>query len=506
MIRFLILSYGLASLLIMIYGLNCHLMVYLFERREARRRQEDRELLDTYYRDHGNRDLPTVTTQLPIYNEMNVAERLIDAVAAFDYPRELHEIQVLDDSSDATRLLVAKKVAALRQQGMRIEHITRSRRKGFKAGALKHGMRSATGDILAIFDADFVPPPDFLQRGVPYFAMDEKLGLVQARWGHLNADSRLLTRLQAIGIDGHFMIEQSARNYNDLFMNFNGTAGLFRKRAIIDAGGWHEDTLTEDMDLSYRMQLQGWQCRYLVDLVTPAEIPSSIAAFKSQQFRWAKGSIQTAFKLLPRVWKTDSGLNRKMQATLHMTHYLVHPLMAYLAVMAPVLLWTASIQVGHIAFSLFAGLLLLSCTGPSRLYWTAERCCGVRRGRRIALLPLLIGLGCGLAVNNSRAVLEAVFGHRGDFIRTPKHGDQPRKSYLPIRDAMFVPEIVLGLWCLLGLYWYASGTQYLVGFFLAVYSAGFLSVGILSLREYRKLWTSAAGSEPSSADRYCTEK
>jgi len=481
MIKTILFTYLIACFFLMLYGLNCHVMVHLFKRRFSHRRMDDKKILEDFYAEGGEHDLPFVTTQIPIYNELNVAERIITAVAAFDYPAGRHEIQVLDDSTDETRDIVARKVKALRERGVSIEHITRSDRKGFKAGALRYGMARAKGDLLAIFDADFVPTRDFLKKAVPYFVLDGGLGLVQARWSHLNADKSLITKLQTIGINGHFMVEQSARNWNGLLMNFNGTAGILRKSAIQEAGNWQDDTLTEDMDLSYRMQLAGWKCRYLVDLMAPAEVPENINAFKSQQFRWAKGSIQTAIKLLPAVWRSEFSFFCKLQATFHMTHYMIHPLMAYLAVMAPILLITTRIEIPATAFIIFAIVLLVASTGPSRLYWIAERCVSEGLPRKMILLPLLISFGCGLAISNTRAVIEALLGKKSDFIRTPKHGNSGKKHYRPYVNTFFVFEILIGIWCLSGIIAYAGSGQHILRPFLFLYATGFIYVGFLSL-------------------------
>jgi len=430
--------------------------------------------------------LPVVTTQLPIYNERNVALRLIRAVAAFHYPGGKHEIQILDDSTDETRKIVAREVVSLRRKGVDITHITRDNREGYKAGALREGLKTARGDFTAIFDADFLPPPDFLLRSIPFFVEDEKLGFVQARWGHLNRNESLVTLLQSVGINGHFMIEQSARNGADLFLNFNGTAGVFRKRAVLEAGNWQDDTLTEDMDLSYRIQLAGWSCRYLLDLEAPAEIPGDINAFKSQQFRWAKGSIQTAIKLLPRVLRSTARPFAKFQAIMHLTHYMVHPLMLFLAVMALPMLLSSQLVLPPLAFLCFGLVLFASCSGPSRLYLTAERVLESSLLRTLAFLPAMVCFGCGLAVNNTRAVLEAVFGRKSGFIRTPKKGFSCLKSYAPPRSYRFVLEILIGLWCLVGTVVYFCSDHYLVGHFLFLYSAGFCSVGLLSWRHGRQ--------------------
>lgn len=486
MMELILILYCVAVGLLILYGVNCHVMVHLFKRFRDKRTEEDRRLLKRFFTNSGHQELPPVTSQLPIYNEMNVAERVIDAVAAFDYPEGRHEIQVLDDSTDETSAIVAGKVAALKASGVQIEHITRSSREGYKGGALRHGLQTARGVFLAVFDADFIPPRDFLLRTIPFFLMDPRLGLVQSRWGHLNRNESLITRLQSIGMNGHFVVEQSARNWNDLFMNFNGTGGVFRKKAILLAGNWQDETLTEDLDLSYRIQLAGWKCRYSLDLVAPAEIPADINAFKNQQFRWAKGSIQTAIKLLPRVWRSNYNAFKKMQATLHLTHYFVHPLMAYLALMALPLLLTERLDLPPAVYAVLGLFLFLSCTGPSRLYWTAESYLEGGLTKRMLFLPLLVCFGCGVAINNSKAVLEAIWGKRSGFVRTPKKGDVQKQRYRPTGDLLFLVEIMAGLWCLVGMVVYFSVRHYLVGHFLLMYAIGFLFVGSMSFLHQRR--------------------
>jgi cellulose synthase/poly-beta-1,6-N-acetylglucosamine synthase-like glycosyltransferase len=463
-------------------------MTRLFRSRYPARRKADQQTLNEFFNGRSPIEampeaavrLPIVTTQLPIYNEHNVAERLIDAVAAFHYPQGKHEIQVLDDSTDETRAMVAAKVETLRKRGVDIHHITRERRMGYKAGALREGLQICRGDFTAIFDADFLPPRDFLLRAIPFFITDQRVGFVQARWGHLNREASLITQLQSVGINGHFMIEQSARNGAELFLNFNGTAGVFRKQAILEAGNWHDDTLTEDMDLSYRIQLAGWRCRYLVDLVAPAEIPEDINAFKGQQFRWAKGSIQTAIKLLPRIMRCPAAPFVKIQAFMHLTHYVVHPFMLFLALTAVPILLSGRLTLPPLAFGCYGLLLMASCSGPSVLYLTAERTLRNNLWKTIALLPLMICFGCGLAVNNTRAVLQAIFGKQSGFVRTPKKGFAKQKIYTPLKDWNFIVEILAGLWCLVGTAIYFGAAHYLVGHFLFLYGTGFCGIGFLS--------------------------
>ena len=486
--------YFLFALLLTFYGINCHVMIHLFKRRYKTAKRENQTLLSDFY--DGNLPLtsnaafvdrlPAVTTQLPIYNELNVAERLIDAVAAITYPWHKHQIQVIDDSTDATVGIIARKVEALRQKGVRISHVRRENRHGFKAGALRHGLLTATGDLVVIFDADFLPPPDFLLKSVPYFVIDRHLGFVQGRWGHLNRNENVITHLQSIGINGHFLVEQSARNSNGLFMNFNGTAGVFRKQAIFDAGNWQDDTLTEDMDLSYRIQLKGWRCRYLPDLVVPAEIPSNINAFKSQQFRWAKGSIQTAIKLLPRICRYRTGWFTKIQAGMHLTHYVIHPLMLFLSILAMPVLISGNATLPTAFFVAFGVLLAVSCTGPSRLYVVAEHALKNSAGKTLLIMPLMICFGCGLAVNNTKAVMEAVFGKSSQFVRTPKRGFSGTQTYAPTKTDLHIYEILLGLWCLAGTFVYFTARHYIVGHFLLLYAIGYLLIGILSWRHGRQ--------------------
>ncbi|MFC1586432.1 glycosyltransferase [Fibrobacterota bacterium] len=478
--------YVLAAMGLFMYGINCYWLLGIFLRNKRREVVYDRKIIRNFYRHTTKDQLPVVTTQLPIYNEANVVERLLIAVSQMDYPIDKHEIQVLDDSTDGSHLIAGELVDKLKKQGYDIHHIRREHRKDFKAGALNHGMKTCRGEFIAIFDADFVPPRDYLLRTIPFFKRNKKTGLVQARWGHLNPNESPLTLSQSIGIDGHFIIEQSARSWGHLFMNFNGTAGVWRKEAISSAGGWQGDTLTEDMDLSYRAQINGWQMKFLYDLVVPAELPANINAFKSQQYRWAKGSIQTAIKLLPKVFLSKVSFAVKLQSFLHTTHYLIHPLMLLTALLACPLLVFYPLKLGTLSFGLVCLLILISSLAPSTLYVVAQRVSNTDWKARIPILPVLMAVGVGIAFNNTRAVFSALTGNKGSFIRTPKAGDKIIKNYktkLPIGSMV---EIFLGLYCFASLIIYFGSRKYIVGPFLGLYSVGFTIVGIISIYHHYK--------------------
>ncbi len=476
-----VLLYFASAGMLMLYGLNCYVMIFLFRR--GRRTAAER--LQAVERRYGNlmdrTNLPVVTTQIAVYNEYNVAGRVMEAVCRMRYPPGKHEIQVLDDSTDETREIIDRVAGELRGKGHDVRVIRRRERTGYKAGALAHGLRQARGEIVAVFDADFVPPEDYLLRTVPFFLADPQNGLVQTRWGHLNRCRSLLTRAQSIGIDGHFMVEQAARNWNGLYMNFNGTAGLWRRNAIEDGGGWQWDTLTEDMDLSYRVQFAGWKTVFLPDVVVPAEIPEDVSAFKSQQFRWAKGSLQTAIKLMPRLMRQPVPLFQKMQALFHMTHYLVHPMMLLLSLLALPVLLILEMRLAPVVFGAVAAALALSMMAPSALYLVSQRAAHRDWPRRMLCLPFLVMVGVGLALSNTRAVAEAILGRESAFVRTPKRGDREIKQYRVDLPWLSFGEVALGLYCAVSLSVYLAAEKYLIGPFLAVYAAGFLFVGLLTL-------------------------
>ena len=481
MIDFFTGLYVLAAVGLMVISLNCYVMVYMYLRR-TKKAEAKRQELWRKWEDSG-KELPKVTTQLPIFNEYNVAESVILKTCEIEYPKGLHEIQVLDDSTDDTVEIVAKLVKRLQGEGHNIVHIHRKNRQGFKAGALAEAMDATDSEYFAIFDADFLPPKDFLLKTVPYFLADEKIGLVQARWGHINRNASLLTRIQSLGIDGHFAIEQSARDWNDLYLNFNGTAGIWRRQPINEAGGWSWDTLTEDMDLSYRMQFAGWKTQYLIDLECPAEVPEDINAFKSQQFRWAKGSTQTAMKILPMVWKDkQAGLFKKFQAFMHVTHYFVHPLMLSLALLALPLQLFGDFSFLGVDLNWLYAAILLSSAAPSFLYTVAQK--RLYPGiwwKRYWEFPALICIGTGLALNNTRAVFEALLGKESGFVRTPKKGATNKVKYAVKLPVIPFIELSIGLYCLYSLTVYVDQQKYMVGPFMSFYTIGFLFVGTLSL-------------------------
>lgn len=466
---------------LLVYGLNCYVMLGLYARRRkqaGRARCEMRERFGDILNDPR---LPVVTTQIAVYNEVNVVERIMRAACRMAYPAGKHEIQVLDDSTDETRPLIDCVAAELRESGHDVRVVRRSNRDGYKAGALAEGLKQARGEFAAVFDADFVPPEDYLVSTVPFFIENPRLGFVQTRWGHLNAGHSLLTRAQSIGIDGHFIVEQIARNWNGLYMNFNGTAGVWRAKAIEAAGGWSADTLTEDLDLSYRVQFAGWETLYLPDVVVPAELPENVNAFRVQQFRWAKGSFQTLLKLFPRIMRAPVKPFRKLQAVLHISGYMVHPLMLGLSLMTlPLLALLSRLQPPSLVFTLLALPICLSLLAPSSMYVVSQKSAYGKGGRWVAMLPVLIIVGVGLALSNSRAIAEAVLGRKSEFVRTPKRGHRMVKAYRLRVPRIAAGEILLGLYSAVAAAAYLQAGHYLAIPFIVVYAAGFLFIGGLT--------------------------
>jgi cellulose synthase/poly-beta-1,6-N-acetylglucosamine synthase-like glycosyltransferase len=471
----LVLYYIVLALLAM-YGTHRALMVRLYyrHRRDVPRPAGELPVL------------PRVTVQLPIYNEVYVVERLIEAVAALDYPRELLEIQVLDDSSDETSDVARRVVARYRERGYDIVHRTREDRAGYKAGALQAGMEAASGEFLLIFDADFVPSSEILRESLPFFS-DPRVGMVQARWEHLNRDYSLLTRIQSIFLDGHFVIEHTARNRSGRFFNFNGTAGIWRRRCLQEVGGWQSDTLTEDLDVSYRAQLAGWKFVYLKDLAAPGELPVDMNAFKSQQHRWTKGSIQTARKLLPAIFRSAYPWKVKAEAFFHLTNNFSHVLVMLLALLiVPAIIIRERIGWRRLAildFPLFFGATFSFIA----FYISSQREIGRDWKQTLRSMPLLLSLGIGLSLNNVHAVLEALVNRRTGFARTPKfgieggEGEWRSKKYRAPGNFSLTAEILLAVY-FLGAIVFAVKEKYWVGVpFLLIFFNGFAYTASLSL-------------------------
>jgi len=470
-------AYFFVLLILAVYGWHRYYLVYVYMKHKNEQ-PVPKASFD---------QLPVVTIQLPLYNEMYVVDRLVDAICKIEYPRELLEIQVLDDSTDETKQIAELAVRRYAMQGFDIKYIHREDRTGYKAGALDEGLKVARGNFVAIFDADFIPKSDFLTRTVHYFT-DEKIALVQARWGHVNEDYSLLTKIQAVLLDAHFVLEHGSRNRGGCFFNFNGTAGIWRKEAIADGGGWQHDTLTEDLDLSYRTQLKGWQFVFVQDHVSPAELPVEMNAFKSQQHRWAKGSIQTFLKLMPRILQSDQPFHVKAEAFFHLSANFNYPLMCVLSVlMAPSMIirynmgWYEMMLIDiPLFFAATASVANFYMVCQRELYpdtWT----------ERLKYLPFLMSIGIGLAVNNTKAVFEALFHKQSEFVRTPKYaveGASDEWSQKKYRQAVSVQpmiEVALGLYFTATLFYALTNGIYGTVPFLMLFQVGFLYTGLLSL-------------------------
>ena len=473
----ILVAYFFVLSILAIYGWHRYYLVYL------------------YMKNKGNvpKPLPPVealwpvTVQLPIFNEMYVADRLIDAVCEMDYPRELFEIQVLDDSTDETTEIAELAVRRHAARGVNIRYMHRVDRRGFKAGALEAGLAEASGRFIAIFDADFIPPADFLVRTLPYLEQDENVGMVQARWGHINQDYSLLTKIQSILLDAHFVIEHGGRNRSGCFFNFNGTAGIWRREAIDSAGGWQHDTLTEDLDLSYRAQLKGWRFVFLPDVVSPAEVPVEMNSFKSQQHRWAKGSIQTCLKLLPRILQSNQPIGVKAEAFFHLSANFNYLLMSVLSV----LMFPSMVVRYNMGWSemllIDVPLFFAATMSVGYFYVVAQREIYPDWRQRLKYLPFLMSIGIGLCVNNTRAVLEAIFGQQSEFTRTPKYGierdsdEWAGKKYHQSVGVQPIIELALGLYFTAIVFYALTNQIYATVPFLMLFQIGFLYTGLLSI-------------------------
>jgi cellulose synthase/poly-beta-1,6-N-acetylglucosamine synthase-like glycosyltransferase len=436
---------------------------------------------------YSEAELPVITVQLPLFNELYVVDRLLKAVTAIDYPRERLEIQVLDDSTDETTGVAEAVVSKYAAQGFDIHYIHRADRTGFKAGALENGNKTAKGELLAIFDADFVPKPDCLRKLVDFFN-DPMVGCAQMRWSHINGDYNLLTRLQTIMLDGHFVVEQTTRNRTGGFFNFNGTAGIWRRRAIEMSGGWQHDTLTEDTDLSFRAQLMGWKFVYLLDEEAPAEIPVEINAFKAQQRRWAKGVMQVGLKLYPRIWLAPLPLRVKLEMFFRLTGNISYPLMIVASFLQFPLLLVRYNQPFYHLMVLDLPLLIFSSISVVLFYGSAVWYLDKKRAPRLLHLPLVMGLGIGLAFSNARAVLEALMGVKSDFVRTPKYRVEEttdatwkRKKYKRKRGLLPLLELGFAVYFLLAIAYSARLHMWGTIPFLLLFFFGFGYMGVMSL-------------------------
>jgi cellulose synthase/poly-beta-1,6-N-acetylglucosamine synthase-like glycosyltransferase len=478
----LLIPYFIVLILLASYGAHRYVLVYLYYKHKKNRTTEPSSHFP---------ELPRVTVQLPIFNEQFVVERLLEAVCRLSYPRERLDIQVLDDSTDETVAVARGLVNHYAAQGFPVTYHHRENREGFKAGALAEGMKTAKGEFIAIFDADFVPPEDFLLRTIHHFT-DPRIGMVQTRWTHINRNYSFLTEVEAILLDGHFVLEHSGRARSGVFFNFNGTAGVWRRAAIEEAGGWQHDTLTEDTDLSYRAQLQGWKFIYLQDVECPAELPVEMTAFKTQQARWAKGLIQTSKKILPKVLKSDQRFHVKLEAWYHLTANLSYPLMVVLSVLLmPAMIirfYQGWFQMMYIDLPLF----LASTFSISSFYLVSQRELFPGKWFRALLyLPFLMALGIGLTVTNTRAVLEALVGKKTAFARTPKYRVENRTDRVGAntyrRRLGWVPwvELLIGCYFALTVYYAIDNENYITVPFLILFVVGYWYTGLMSLLQGR---------------------
>ncbi len=487
-------TYLVVLLILALYGFHRSSLVWLYYRNRRNKPQPAGRFSD----------MPAVTVQLPLFNEMYVVERLLDSVAAIRYPRDRFQVQVLDDSTDETQEICKRKIAELARKfpELDIEYIHRVDRTGFKAGALQNGLRTAKGEFILIFDADFLPLPDILERSIDHFT-DPRVAVVQCRWEHVNRDFSALTEVQALMLDGHFIMEHAGRNWSGRFFNFNGTAGLWRRAAIADAGDWQHDTLTEDMDLSYRAQLRGWKFVYLPDIAAPAELPVEMSAFKSQQFRWAKGSIQVCKKLLPTILRSNVGFAQKSEAFFHLTNNIAYPLLLLLSIL---LLPNLALRAHHgwrevlmIDLPLFFGTTM----SVASFYLASQREIALLRDpahaprfqwAALKRLPLVMSMGIGLCVNQSRAVFEALLGRETEFVRTPKHGIRGKleswsgKKYRAAKSLTPFIELGLAAYFVVAIAVALQHRHYISVPFLVLFLCGFGYVG------WGSVWQGGFGS------------
>ncbi|MDH5431906.1 MAG: glycosyltransferase family 2 protein, partial [Nitrosopumilus sp.] len=466
-----------SAIIITAYTVNFYYLAFL-----SRKRKEVPATIDW--------GTPSVTIQLPIYNEKYVAKRLVDSVCNLDYPQDKMRIMVCDDSDDDTVELLRDVVDDYKRQGFQIEHVRRGTRKGYKAGALKHAMKTTDTELVAIFDADFIPPTWFLKRAIPHFSKSN-IGLVQCRWGHVNENYSTITQVQALSLDFHFLVEQKAKSNSHLFMNFNGTAGIWRRRCIENAGGWHTATLVEDLDLSYRAQMKGWKCVFLPDIVVDAELPAQMNAAKRQQFRWAKGSIQCAVKLLTDVaLKRKVAIEAKIQAFIQLTRHIVYPLMLIQFLALPILL-AGQINLYVVSFLPALTIATYLAMGPGAYIVIIQGMYDKSWKSKAKLLPALLVYNAGMSVNNTVAVFDAVLGKKNEFLRTPKYGivtkddDWKNKAYnLPFTQTTLL-EIFFGVYGIMGIFISIFSNNPVFVPIILLQTLGFFYIAYMSLSHTR---------------------
>lgn len=469
-----------------LYGANCYLMVWHHIRHKKAMLARDDDVWSAW--NPKDEDLPIVTVQLPLFNEQYVVTRLIETITRLDYPRDRLEIQILDDSTDETTEIARNQAEKYTRQGFDISLHHREDRSGYKAGALKEGNKTARGEFIAIFDADFTPAPDFLRKTLPFFE-DPRMSLVQTLWGHLNRNYSLLTIAQSVGLDGSNYVVQSARCWSGVMMQFQGTGGIWRKSAMDDAGGWHADTLTEDLDLSYRAQTRGWKMKFLPQVKCPGEIPSTMSAVKTQQHRWAKGGLQNAFKLIPGILKSDLSGYAKFEASFHLVTYLIHPCLLVLALGWPLHIWLRDVISIQANFTFGFAILSLSLFGPATLFLYAQKELYPDWKRRIYYFLLLIVWATGIAVNNTKAVFEAIFKVESGFVRTPKFRIEKGsdtwvgKTYRTKLNPQVAVEAMIAVYCLWGIVALASIGLEMLDPFVMTFTLGIWLVTLQSLWE-----------------------
>ncbi len=472
-----LISYFISLTILLFFGSHGFIMLFYHKKYGTNTPVENKEYKDDKH----------VTIQLPLYNELYVVERLINRICELDYPKELLEIQVLDDSTDETKDIVAKIVKEKQALGFDIQQIRRDSREGFKAGALLEGLKIAKGEFVAVFDADFMPTPNFIKQTLKYFS-DPKVGMVQSRWEHMNWDSSLLTKVQALALDGHFVIEQAVRNKAGFFITFNGTGGIWKKECILDAGNWQGDTLAEDLDLSYRAQMKGWKFVYLRDFTTPAELPEEINALRAQQFRWTKGHVETAKKLLPLVWKSNVPLRVKLGASFHLTNNFAFPFILLAGILNVPLIFIKNSGPHDTIFNMMS-IFVLAFISSFMFYLNSQKHVHADWRKKIALFPLFMAGSMGFAVNNTRAVIEGLLSRKSEFVRTPKFKADGGKEkiisnnkYLSKKIGLSVyVELILAAYCLIGVaasiyFLEIAALPFHLMFFLGFATVSFLSI------------------------------